>query len=81
MPIAALVFVFTLAHVRAAAQGRPGSCPLTEAQVDNHMVRRRDGSESTWFMAPDFLSFAGKDATTLCRQVKRTTNRSSHTRR
>lgn len=39
----------------------------------NHMVRKRDGSESNWFMAPDFLSFAGKDATTLCRQVKRAT--------
>ncbi len=37
------------------------------------MVRRRDGSESTWFTAPDFLSFVGKDATTLCRQMKRAT--------
>jgi len=43
-------------------------------ECHNHMVRRRDGSESTWFMAPDFLSFVGKDATTLCRQMKRATH-------
>lgn len=40
----------------------------------NNMVPRRDGSKSTWFMAPEFLSFVGKDATTLCRQMKRATH-------
>ena len=144
MVVATLVYASVVAQTIASAQGRGGSCPLTEAQVDksieafapiarfltseprcvnchggvnpfisgtgldasrpstpastvahgggsirrstdgtiesecrechNHMVRRRDGSESTWFMAPDFLSFVGKDATTLCRQMKRATH-------
>ena len=147
MPIAALVFVATLAQVAASAQGKAGSCPLTEAQTEksiaawqpiasfltgeprcvnchgrvnpfirgvgldggngnapaskvahggdkirrssdgtvegecrdchNNMVRRRDGSNSTWFTAPDFLSFVDKDPITLCRQVKRATHTAS----
>ncbi len=37
----------------------------------NSMAPRRDGSKSVWMTAPDFLSFVHKDATTLCKQIKR----------
>ena len=40
----------------------------------DHMAPRRDGSKSVWMTAPHFLSFVDKDATTLCRQVKRTSH-------
>ena len=44
----------------------------------NNMVPRRDGSKSRWTMAPNFLSFVDKDATTLCRQIKRSTGTADH---
>jgi len=35
------------------------------------MARRsRDGSESVWQTAPDFLTFVNKDAPTLCKQIR-----------
>ncbi len=38
------------------------------------MAPKRDGSPSVnWTLAPNFLSFIGKDAATLCRQIKRAT--------
>jgi hypothetical protein len=38
------------------------------------MAPKRDGSPSVnWTLAPGFLSFVDKDATTLCRQIKRAT--------
>jgi hypothetical protein len=40
----------------------------------NSMAPRRDGSKSVWMTAPDFLSFVNKDATTLCKQIKRTSH-------
>jgi len=40
----------------------------------NAMVPRRDGSKSVWMIAPGFLSFVGKDATSLCKQIKRATH-------
>jgi hypothetical protein len=36
----------------------------------NMAHRSRDGSESVWMTAPDFLSFIGKDAKTLCKQIR-----------
>ena len=40
-------------------------------ECHSKMARRtRDGSESVWMTAPDFLSFIGKDATTLCKQIR-----------
>jgi hypothetical protein len=39
------------------------------------MASKRDGSPSVnWTLAPNFLSFVDKDATTLCRQIKRATH-------
>jgi hypothetical protein len=39
----------------------------------NNMAPRRDGSPSTnWTLAPSFLSFVDRDATALCKQMKRT---------
>ena len=43
-------------------------------ECHNDMAPRRDGSKSVWMTAPSFLSFVGKDATTLCKQVKRSTH-------
>jgi len=37
----------------------------------SNMARRsRDGSESVWQTAPDFLTFVNKDAPTLCKQIR-----------
>jgi hypothetical protein len=44
----------------------------------NNMVPKADGSPSTWTLAPNFLSFVDKDATTLCRQIKRATGNADH---
>jgi hypothetical protein len=44
----------------------------------NNLVPRRDGSKSVWMTAPGFLSFIGKDAPTLCRQIKRSTQTAEH---
>jgi hypothetical protein len=43
---------------------------MTCRDCHNHMVPKSDGSPSRWFLAPGFLSFVDKDATTLCRQIK-----------
>jgi hypothetical protein len=40
-------------------------------ECHSNMARRtRDGSESRWMTAPDFLAFIGKDAPTLCKQIR-----------
>jgi len=39
-------------------------------ECHSNMARRRNGSKSNWMTAPDFLSFVGKDAPTLCKQIK-----------
>ena len=44
----------------------------------NNMVRKGNGSTSRWMLAPNFLSFVDKDATTLCRQIKRSTGDAEH---
>lgn len=44
----------------------------------NNLAPRRDGSKSVWMTAPGFLSFVGKDAPTLCRQIKRSTQTAEH---
>ena len=44
----------------------------------NSMARKTDGSESLWMTAPGFLSFVDKDATTLCRQIKRAGGTAEH---
>jgi len=44
----------------------------------NHLAPRRDGSKSVWMTAPGFLSFVGKDAPTLCKQIKRSTQTAEH---
>lgn len=36
----------------------------------DNMAPRRDGTKSRWFTAPPPSSFVGKDAPTLCRQIK-----------
>ena len=51
--------------------------PLIESECQdchNSMARKRDGSKSVWMTAPSFLSFVDKDATTLCKQIKRTSH-------
>jgi hypothetical protein len=44
----------------------------------NHMADRSGGGHSVWTTAPSFLSFVDKDATTLCRQIKRATGTAEH---
>lgn len=40
-------------------------------ECHSHMARRtRDGRPSHWMTAPDFLAFVGKDAPTLCKQIR-----------
>jgi hypothetical protein len=46
----------------------------------SNMAPRRDGGPSLWMTAPSFLSFVGKDAPTLCRQIKRATGTAEHFR-
>ena len=51
----------------AGAVDRSADCN----ECHSKMARRtRDGSESKWMTAPDFLSFIGKDAPTLCKQIR-----------
>lgn len=46
---------------------RQGDC----GECHSKMARKAsDGSESRWMTAPDFLSFIGKDAPTLCKQIR-----------
>jgi hypothetical protein len=42
------------------------------------MAPKRDGSKSRWFTAPPFLAFLNKDAPTLCKQFKRTSESAAH---
>jgi hypothetical protein len=54
---------------------KDGSVGLDEGCKDCHsqMLPKSDGTPSTtWTLAPGFMSFVNKDATTLCRQMKRT---------
>lgn len=46
----------------------------------NNMAPRLDGGPSLWMTAPSFLSFLGKDAPTLCKQIKRATGTAEHFR-
>jgi hypothetical protein len=48
------------------------------ADCHNNLAPRRDGSRSVWMTAPGFLSFVGKDAPTLCKQIKRSTQTAEH---
>ncbi|HTL49871.1 MAG TPA: hypothetical protein VL219_04350 [Steroidobacteraceae bacterium] len=48
------------------------------ADCHNNLAPRRDGSKSVWMTAPGFLSFVGKDAPTLCKQIKRSTQTAEH---
>jgi hypothetical protein len=45
--------------------------PIGCRDCHNNMARKTDGSESRWMTAPNVLAFVGKNATTLCRQIKR----------
>jgi hypothetical protein len=44
----------------------------------SHMAPRTDGSPSVWMTAPNFLSFVGKDAPTLCKQIKNSSGDAKH---
>ena len=47
-------------------------------ECHNNMARKTNGDESLWMTAPNDLSFVDKDATTLCRQIKRSTGSAEH---
>jgi hypothetical protein len=71
----------TVAHgggtIRRQNDKAPDGTVLIESECQdchNNMAARRDGSKSVWMTAPNFLSFVAKDATTLCKQIKRTSH-------
>ena len=67
--------------VRRQRETAPDGTRLMEGECmdcHNNMVRKRDGSPSRWTLAPTFLSFVDKDATTLCRQIKRAAGNADH---
>ena len=67
--------------IRRQRETTPDGTRLMEGECmdcHNNMVRKRDGSPSRWTLAPNFLSFVDKDATTLCRQIKRATGDADH---
>lgn len=51
----------------AGAVDRHGDCNECHSKM---APRAMDGSESRWMTAPDFLAFVGKDAPTLCKQIR-----------
>ena len=55
----------------AVRRGTDGTIEAECHDCHNHMPRRAGGGASVWMTAPEFLSFVDKDATTLCRQMKR----------
>lgn len=58
----------------------PDGTQLIEDCTDchNHMAPRTGGGKSVWMTAPGPLSFVDKDATTLCRQMKRESRTAEH---
>ncbi len=47
--------------------------PLVDTECQechSKMAKRTGGGDSIWMLAPSFLSFVGKDAATLCKQIK-----------
>jgi hypothetical protein len=48
------------------------------AGCHSHMAPRADGSSSVWMTAPNFLSFVGKDAPSLCTQIKNASKNAKH---
>jgi hypothetical protein len=47
--------------------------PIIDSGCDgchSHMAAKTGGGESKWMTAPGFLSFVGKDAPTLCKQIR-----------
>lgn len=76
--------ISTAAHgggqIRRQRETAPDGTLLIEgecADCHSNMAPKRDGSKSRWMTAPNFLSFVGKDATTLCKQIKRATRTES----
>jgi hypothetical protein len=61
---------------RQRERARDGTLLIEGACIEchNNMAPKRDGSRSLWMTPPNFLSFVGKDATTLCKQMKRSTH-------
>lgn len=57
-----------VAHEKDSAQA--GLVDAGCAGCHSHMAPRANGSPSVWMTAPSFLSFVGKDAPALCKQVK-----------
>lgn len=45
--------------------------PIGCKDCHNNMAPKRDGSPSRWMTAPNILAFVGKDATALCKQIRR----------
>jgi hypothetical protein len=68
------------ALVRRQGEKAPGGTQLIEDCTDchNNMAPRSGGGKSVWMTAPSRLSFVDKDATTLCRQIKRETGTAEH---
>ena len=67
--------------VRRQGEKAPDGTPQIESgcsDCHNHMADRSGGGHSVWTTAPSFLSFVDKDATTLCRQIKRETGTAEH---
>src|SRR5689334_802815 len=51
---------------------KSGTIPSTCMDCHNHMANKRDGSPTKqWMTAAPFHNFVDKDATTLCRQFKK----------
>jgi hypothetical protein len=75
----------TVAHggglIRRQNDRAPDGTALIESECrdcHNNMARRRNGSKSVWMTAPNFLSFVGKDATAICKQVKLNSHDAKH---
>jgi hypothetical protein len=67
--------------VRRQGEKAPDGTPQIESECSdchNQMADRSGGGHSVWMTAPSFLSFVDKDATTLCRQIKRETRTAEH---
>ncbi len=67
--------------IRRTKDKAPDGTGLIESECQDchdNMAPRRDGSKSVWMTAPNFLSFVDKDATVLCRQIKRASQDAEH---
>src|SRR4051812_26962372 len=60
--------------------GKPKGSPQTDCNdCHNNMARKiPSGAKSRWAMAPVFLHFLGKDAPTLCQQIKDFSRKCDH---